>query len=162
MKTISILIPDNMEFDEKEFLRKYCTSKNEIKPWDKFGLVKGFVVDENGNIVESKEIESTEPTSELIYPTKELAEAGKALIKLLQWRNKTWESYGHDYKNIRISWIPNWDDDSLKYCISRNSKGLLKIEKTTEHRIMAFPTKEIANQFFVYHRDILQIAIDFL
>lgn len=79
-------------------------------------------------------------------------EAFEALGKLIQLRDIWWGS-----------WKPNWEDaDTLKYIITAMGN---KIERTTcylPHRILAFPTEEMRDEFYECFADLINVAKQFL
>lgn len=83
----------------------------------------------------------------LVVPNKELAEAVKALLKLLFLR---------DYYND--GWQPNWQDDEWKYFIEYY-RGKLDVERTCcNGRVLAFKSKEIRDKFLEEQKELLEIA----
>ena len=83
----------------------------------------------------------------LVAPNKELADATKALLKLLFLR---------DYYNE--GWQPDWKDSEWKYLIQRYQDEL-NINKTCSgSRVLAFKSKEIRDKFIEEQKELLEIA----
>ena len=86
----------------------------------------------------------------LVAPNKELADATKALLKLLFLR---------DYYNE--GWQPNWDDSSLKYIVYikvDNGCNFIIDYRAKYPRVLHFKSKEIAEKFLEEQRELLEIA----
>ena len=85
------------------------------------------------------------------FATETEAEAFCALGKLIQLRD-TW--YGN--------WKPDWDEVYTKYTIV-NARGRIELNTATfNSRVLAFPTKEMANDFLETFRDLIEEAKMFL
>jgi hypothetical protein len=83
----------------------------------------------------------------LAVPSKELADATMALLKLLFLR---------DYYNK--GWQPNWKNDEWKYFIECY-QGELNINRTFGNsRVLAFKSKEIRDKFLEEQKELLEIA----
>lgn len=86
----------------------------------------------------------------LVAPNKELADATKALLKLLFLR---------DYYNE--GWQPDWDSDkTVKHTIETCCNDDFVIEPTSINypRVLSFKSKKIRNKFFKEQRELLEIA----
>ena len=84
----------------------------------------------------------------LVAPNKELADATKALLKLLFLR---------DYYNK--GWQPDWKDgDEEKYCIRNFGNELCAMDLGFSVRVMAFRTPQIRDKFLEEQRELLEIA----
>jgi hypothetical protein len=87
------------------------------------------------------------PTIELKLPNDNMAEAFKALAKLIWLR---------DYYNE--GWQPDWEDDEWKYFIEYY-RGKLSVERTCgNNRVLAFKSKEIRDKFLEEQKELLEIA----
>ena len=85
------------------------------------------------------------------FVTENEATAFCALGKLIQLRD-TW--YGN--------WKPDWDEVYTKYTIV-NARGRIELNTATfNSRVLAFPTKEMANDFLETFRDLIEQAKMFL
>lgn len=100
------------------------------------------------------EIYEKGPDIERIYknwiPSKKSAEAHLALIQLEQLRD-CW----------RQGWEPIWDI-SEKWCIRLWGNELSVGITTNISRFLTFPTKEMAEEFLKYFKDLIEIARDFI
>lgn len=100
------------------------------------------------------EIYEKGPDIERIYknwiPSKKSAEAHLALIQLEQLRD-CW----------RQGWEPIWDI-SEKWCIRLWGNELSVGITTNISRFLTFPTKEMAEDFLKYFKDLIEIAKDFI
>ena len=86
----------------------------------------------------------------LVAPNKELADATKALLKLLFLR---------DYYNK--GWQPDWDDSSLKYIVYikvDNGCNFIIDYIAKYPRVLHFKSKEIAEKFLKEQKELLEIA----
>ena len=85
------------------------------------------------------------------FATETEAKAFCALGKLIQLRD-TW--YGN--------WKPDWDEVYTKYTIV-NARGRIELNTATfNSRVLAFPTKEMANDFLETFMDLIEEAKMFL
>ena len=86
-----------------------------------------------------------------VFNSSAEAKAFCALGKLIQLRD-TW------YDN----WKPDWDKIYTKYTII-NARGRIELNTTVfASRVLAFPTKEMANDFLETFRDLIEEAKIFL
>lgn len=86
----------------------------------------------------------------LEVPSKELAEATMALLKLLFLR---------DYYNE--GWQPDWKDDTWKYIILAKVGiywEFIVDNKASYYRVLHFKSREIAEKFLEDQRELLEIA----
>lgn len=86
----------------------------------------------------------------LVAPNKELADATKALLKLLFLR---------DYYNE--GWQPDWTDDTWKYVILVKMGiccDFLVDDKVSYARVLHFKSQEIAEKFIKEQKELLEIA----
>ena len=86
----------------------------------------------------------------LEVPSKELAEATMALLKLLILR---------DYYNE--GWQPDWKDDTWKYVILAKVGiywEFIVDNKASYYRVLHFKSREIAEKFLEEQRELLEIA----
>ncbi|WP_448826986.1 hypothetical protein [Capnocytophaga bilenii] len=83
----------------------------------------------------------------LVAPNKELADATKALLKLLFLR---------DYYNE--GWQPDWEDENDKFCIQTYKGELNPIEYSFTSRPLFFKTRKIRNNFIEEQKELLEIA----
>ena len=91
-------------------------------------------------------------TFSVLSPVKN-AGAVKALGKLLICRNAWWRQLG---------WKPDWKGTTDKYCITC-TKGKESCQiLTTANAILAFPTREVRDQFLDSFRDLIEEAKELL
>ena len=85
---------------------------------------------------------------DLAVPSKELADAIMALLKLLFLR---------DYYNK--GWQPNWEnDEEIKYCIRNFDNKFNAVDLRISTRVMAFKTPEIRDKFIEEQIELLKMA----
>ena len=83
-----------------------------------------------------------------IYPTVKLAEAGLALIQLLQLRDR----YNGD-------WEPDWTDDREdKYCIEYLHDKISLNTWNGYQKVLHFETYEKRNHFVKFHKELIETA----
>ena len=83
----------------------------------------------------------------LVAPNKELADATKALLKLLFLR---------DYYNE--GWQPDWNNNYFKFCIEFEAEEICNRNHFYNSRVMCFKTEEIRDKFLEEQRELLEIA----
>ena len=83
----------------------------------------------------------------LVAPNKELADATKALLKLLFLR---------DYYNE--GWQPDWAEYSVKWTVEVICNRLFVTYSGTFSRALYFKTKKIAKKFLEEQKELLEIA----
>lgn len=161
-KVFNIHIPEGYEIDTKESSLENGVikfKKKTQKEWSEFGVVNGFYIDNNSEVVEltyildNDNLLSTDDNRN-IYPTEELAEAALALCQLLQWRNKAWEE-DNNYK-------PNWNTGEAKHCIIARQSEVRIESMITRNRILVFSSYKIAETFLKEHEDLINKALPLL
>ena len=85
--------------------------------------------------------------NDLEAPSKELADAAVALLKLLFLR---------DYYND--GWKPNWKDNGDKHCIILYKGEFTTIGYSFTFEVLHFKTKEIRDKFLEEQKELLEIA----
>ena len=150
-----VLAPNPSWHEENEYRIKPEPPKSVVPDsWEGLGEIDGYFI--NVNSIVSKLVTPIPPFNENknLIPTRELAEAMLALCQLLQLRQRTWENLGE--------WSPEYNN-CLFYGIKSNKILQLKIVAyTTTNIILAFPTREIAEEFFEKHRELIQTAAPLL
>ena len=64
--------------------------------------------------------------------------------------------------HYRKGWIPNWTDDSKKWCI-QNEKNKLRIGTLyNTNCVLSFPTSDIAEQFLANFEEHIKLAGDLI
>jgi hypothetical protein len=153
---LTIQIPENQKIDWQESAKqeKIVFKKKDAKPrsWEEYCeqqsetrcYVLGFNVI-GGYCDRSKPYQGGDCT----VPTKELAEAFVAMMKLMSLR-QAWIG----------DWKPNWNYPcSYKYCIDGENSHNFKICQLSTTRIpLSFPTLEMATDFMNTFKDLLEIA----
>lgn len=82
-----------------------------------------------------------------LLPSRALAEAMVALCQLIQLR----DCYND-------GWLPIWNNATFKYCIASQDNTLTVLYNTVTSHVLAFKSKELANQFIKNFYELLRIA----
>lgn len=85
------------------------------------------------------------------FDTEEEAAAFIALGKLIQL-HKAWVK----------GWKPDWENDSFKFIIEGHANKVSISNSTYVHRLLAFPTEEMRDEFLNTFKDLLEEAKPFL
>ena len=85
--------------------------------------------------------------NDLEAPSKELADAVVALLKLLFLR---------DYYNE--GWQPDWNNSGFKQCIELEGKAICGRDNAYSSRVLAFKSGEIRDKFLEEQKELLEIA----
>ena len=154
-KTIKITPPEGYEVDkEKSTFDKIVFKKLESNlpmSWEELGEVEGYFIYEHSGINVHPVIDKAVAYNRNLFPTKEEAEAMRAMAQLCQLRDR-WNG----------GWKANFTDDTDKYCICYYG---CKLEKSTfnhTYNPMAFKTKELRDEFMETFKDLLDEAKPFL
>ena len=86
-----------------------------------------------------------------ILPSKKSAEAHLALMQLEQLRDC-----------YRDGWVPDWNDESIKYVIKNDCDELEKDVYTDVSFFLTFQTEELRDQFFDNFKELIEIAKDLI
>ena len=86
-----------------------------------------------------------------VLPSKEAAEAHRALMQLHQLRNY-----------YRQGWEPNWKDSIIKYCIVLESNILVIYKNLYTCNFLSFQSKEIAEKFLNNFKGLIETAGDLI
>lgn len=152
---IELEIPEGFEIDlKKSTPTNIVMRKKEKKPekpkekeWKNFGTVRGYYLDENGDLQDyggAPAIQINRNT----WPTRELAEAALALCQLLQWRNKVWDG-----------WVPDWTDNGEYKSVITFVHGRVRIgSNDVVQQVLAFKDTATAEQFLYDHRSLIETA----
>ena len=84
-----------------------------------------------------------------LLETKEDAEGILALIQLKRLRDDWWKA---------LDWKPDYADASCKYTIIVDRNAIHISTTITYQRVLVFPTKEIAEDFIICFRDLINKA----
>jgi hypothetical protein len=85
------------------------------------------------------------------FSTEEEAKAFTALGKLIQL-HKAWIG----------DWKPNWQEDSFKFVIEGHASAIAISTNMYVHRLLAFPTEELRDEFLDTFKDLLEEAKPFI
>lgn len=136
----------------KELSTKEEPKENDVpRTWEEYIKscrdTKGYYIDIFSDIRTTNDFTNADERRNTL-PTKELAEAFLAMMQLMSLR-QAWIK----------SWKPDWNDETIyKYCIVfvENSP---KIDKFWYcHKVLSFPTKEMAGDFFECFKDLVEKA----
>lgn len=86
-----------------------------------------------------------------LLPSKEAADAHLALMQLHQLRDC-----------YRQGWLPNWEDNIIKYCIVLESNRCVIYKKLATCNFLSFQTMELAEKFLKNFKDLIEIARDLI
>lgn len=154
-KIIKITPPEGYEIDkEKSTFNEIVFKKLEPNlpmSWEELGEVEGYFIYEHSGINVHPVIDKAVAYNRNLFPTKEEAEAMRAMAQLCQLRDR-WNN----------GWEANWGDDTEKYCIYSYNCKLEKSTFTYTYSPMAFKTIELRNKFMETFKDLLEEAKPFL
>lgn len=74
--------------------------------------------------------------------------------KLLTYRKAYWILAGYEL-GLDKPWVPNWKDDTHKYCIVLNNNELVRKSYSYDPQILAFPTIKLRNDFLKKCRELI-------
>ena len=153
-KTLKITPPEGYEVDkEKSTFSEIVFKKLEPNlpmSWEELGLIKGYYVSSNSNINDTFCTNTTDVNRNL-FPTKEEAKAMLAMAQLCQLRDR-WNG----------GWKADWEDGTVKYCISSFKNILHKDFYYNTSTPMVFKTEELRDKFMETFKDLLEEAKPFL
>ena len=147
-KELNIIAPEGYEIDkENSTFEKIVFKKiNELpKTWEELKYISGAFISTFSDINTINSIK-TDSSAKNIFPTKELAEAALALAQLLQLRDR--------YNGDNEGFIFNKNN----YCISVYNYNIDKSWNAQIHRVLAFRTKELGDEFYNNFKDLIEIA----
>lgn len=149
-KEFKIQVPEGYEIDrENSTFEKIVFKKleNELpKSWKDLYEVKGWFVDFHSKVVTSGSMRTADSVKNR-FPTKEEAKACLALAQLCQLRDR--------YNN---GWKPNWNDGTNKYSIYFTCDEIDGVCEYCSHRVLAFKTRELRDEFLENFRDLIETA----
>ena len=125
--------------DIMNFLKEKKVEFNLVvtKPkWEDFGKIFGFYIESDCNILETQPGHNTSIEDRNLYPTYQLAEAGLALIQLLQWRDRYNEG-----------WYPDYTDSEFKYHITFQKGEVVPMSSVGVSHVLTFKTSRIRDLF---------------
>ena len=86
-----------------------------------------------------------------ILPSLQSAKAHLALMQLHQLRDC-----------YRQSWVPDWKDDIIKYCIVLESNRCVIYKNITTCNFLSFQSMELAEKFLNNFKDLIETAGDLI
>ena len=147
-KELNIIAPEGYEIDkENSTFEKIVFKKiNELpKTWEDLEYISGAFISVLSKVITDDDIR-TNPFTKGTFPTKELAEAALALAQLLQLRDR----YNGDNKGFIFN--------KVNYCITFFNNSICKSWDAYTHRVLAFRTKELGDEFYNNFKDLIEIA----
>ena len=147
-KELNIIAPEGYEIDkENSTFEKIVFKKiNKLpKTWEDLNDISGAFISNLSDIHTIFSIK-TSHSAKNTFPTKELAEAALALAQLLQLRDR--------YNGDNEGFIFNKNN----YCISVYNYNIDKSWNAQIHRVLAFRTKELGDEFYNNFKDLIEIA----
>ena len=148
-KELNIIAPEGYEIDkENSTFEKIVFKKiNRLpKTWGDLKYISGAYIPVLSDVNTEVYSVKTTPYTKNIFPTKELAEAAKALAQLLQLRDR----YNGDNKGFIF--LEN------NYCITFTNNSIEKSVYFYSQRVLAFRTKELRNEFYDNFKELIEIA----
>jgi len=149
-KELNIIPPEGYEIDkenstfEKIVFKK--TSNNLPKTWEELKNISGYYISSSSSEITPSSVINAINCTKNVFPTKELAEATLALAQLLQLRDR----YNGDNKGFIF--------DKVNYCITFFNNSICKSWDVYTHRVLAFRTKELGDEFYNNFKDLIEIA----
>ena len=155
IKELKIQVPEGYEIDkENSTFEKIIFKKKDTKPrsWEEYCKnnedKQVWFVKENSDIgrchLRCRPINEDKNT----LPSKELTEAFLAMMQLMSLR-QAWIG----------DWEPNWKNDSpYKYCITGYADNFDIQYFNAARNPLSFPTEEMAKDFMVCFKDLLEIV----
>ena len=154
-KIIKITPPEGYEVDkEKSTFDKIVFKKLESNlpmSWEELGEVEGYFIYEHSGINVHPVIDKAVAYNRNLFPTKEEAEAMRAMAQLCQLRDR-WNG----------GWKPDWTNDTPKYCISSYKNNLYKDSYYSVSCPITLKTRELRDKFMETFKDLLEEAKPFL
>ena len=154
-KIIKITPPEGYEVDkEKSTFDKIVFKKLESNlpmSWEELGEVEGYFIQVDSGINVHPVIDKAVAYNRNLFPTKEEAEAMRAMAQLCQLRN-AWNG----------GWKPDWEDNTPKYCIVSHKNILYTDFCYNTSTSIAFKTRELRDKFMETFKDLLEEAKPFL
>ena len=150
-KEFKIQVPEGYEIDRENSTFENIIFKkieNELpKTWKDLEEIGGFYIDKY-SIVSTFYDYDTDEENKNVFPTKEEAEACLALAQLCQLRDR-----------YNDGWKPDWKDgEKVKYCIEIYENTIVKNPYYAAHKVLAFKTKELRDEFLKNFKDLIETA----
>ena len=123
-------------------------AKKELpKSWEEIDEINGFYVTNNLDICEVKNFHTSYKDNKNIFATKEQAEASIALAQLSQL-----------IAVYRNGWVPDWSDNSLKYCIDFYENKIRTNDYSKVNSFISFQDAETRDLFLENFRELIEKA----
>ena len=150
-KEFKIQVPEGYKIDrENSTFEKIVFKKVERelpKSWEDLKILNGYYVKDSSKVDLFKSY-TTDEYNKNVFPTKEEAQACLALSQLCQLRDR-----------YNDGWKPDWEDGGeLKYIISINSNEIYCGVYDSTHKLLAFKTEELRNEFLENFRGLIETA----
>ena len=150
-KELKIQVPVGYEIDkENSTFEKIIFKKDEKwlpKTWEDLQNIKGSYVDRDSTVCDCAE-HNTSIRNRNIFPTREEAEACKALAQLCQLRDR-----------YNDGWKPDWNNGKeYKYSIVINHGRPFVETYFNVQKVLSFKTEELRDKFLENFRDLIEIA----
>lgn len=156
MEELRIIIPENQEIDWQESgKQKKIIFKDKVvfrpKSWEEYcnnTKYSGYYIAADSTIeyIEDKTCHLDDEDKNLL-PTEKLAKSFLALMQLISLR-QAWVG----------DWKPNWAMHNSKYAILFVEDKLIVTEILCNSRPLSFPTKEMAEEFAICFKDLIEEA----
>ena len=162
-QTIEIEVPDG----KKAVWKDNKVVFEDIKPqvpntWEEFceqNMIKKseYYLNDSSCILELYNDERDVFSDRNVLPTRQAAEAHLALMQLHQLRDC-----------YRQGWVPNLIEGSRKYCIAGYYSSITKsikyqvVDSTYASNFLSFPTYELAEEFLINFRELIEKAGDLI
>ena len=150
-KEIKIQVPDEYEIDKE----KSTFEKIVFKPIDKYPKsweetflgkpISGFYL--RGGGIASYSCKRTSYSDKNVYYSEKQALSALAYAQITQLM--ALPCYNGD-------WIPNWDDETWKWVITRSSNELKKCSALLEYCAIAFKNERACNTFWDKYQELLK------
>lgn len=157
MNSKELLIPDGWRVKEvidNRIILEEIDAISRLKTWEKCyrALEKGEILLSDSNIAKDVNLSTSKVITRVTIP-EGFGRKVRALCQLLVCRNAWWK---------QLDWKPDWKGITDKYCIAC-TKGKASCQTlTTANAILAFPTKEIRDQFLESFGDLIEEAKELL
>jgi len=151
-KEIKIQVPEGYEIDkEKSTFENIVFKPISVKypeSWEDAFIcepIKGYYL--NGETIQGYSNGAATSDDENVFKTRSQAESSLAYEQLTQLM--ALPCYNGD-------WMPDWNDETWKYVISRDYNSLTKYATTYAYCAIAFKSEETRDAFWDNHQDLLR------
>ena len=138
------------------------------------GCPNGYVFyDENGNLIGTKVMMKPKKPKypdnyeecvriaknihgyDIHIDTPAYRELMESFVKLLICRDAYWKIAGEEM-GLGKPWEPDWNDEIQKYCIRTDRNKIVNCSSSFNNRILAFPSEEMRDAFYVNFKDLIE------